>query len=129
MQLVKEEDEESFDFDIREATQTQRVKLIDLATERMCVDSLLCFVCAACLSVDSTKIIPEDLVPVRYIGEMTLDRIPADFFAETEQVAFCTANIIPGIDFTHDPLLQGRNFSYLDTQLSRLGSVNFNQIP
>jgi catalase len=68
-------------------------------------------------------------VPIRWVGRMVLDRLPTDFFAEVEQVAFCTQNIVPGIDFSNDPLLQGRNFSYLDTQLSRLGSVNFNQIP
>ena len=79
--------------------------------------------------LDPTKIIPEELAPVEYIGKIVLDRLPSDFFAEVEQVAFCTQNIVPGIDFTNDPLLQGRNFSYLDTQLSRLGGVNFNQLP
>ncbi|GAA0477752.1 catalase [Streptomyces sp. NPDC046215] len=95
VQLVPEEDEHSFDFDL----------------------------------LDATKIIPEELVPVRPIGRMVLDRNPDNFFAETEQVAFHTANVVPGIDFTNDPLLQARNFSYLDTQLIRLGGPNFAQIP
>ncbi len=79
--------------------------------------------------LDPTKIIPEEIIPVTPVGKMTLDRNPDNFFAETEQVAFCPANIVPGIDFTNDPLLQGRLFSYLDTQLSRLGGPNFHQIP
>ena len=79
--------------------------------------------------LDATKLIPEELVPLRVVGRMVLDRNPANFFAETEQVAFCAANVVPGIDFTNDPLLQGRLFSYLDTQLKRLGSTNFHQIP
>lgn len=79
--------------------------------------------------LDPTKIIPEEVLPVRMIGRMVLDRYPDNFFAETEQVAYCPANIVPGIDFTNDPLLQGRLFSYLDTQLKRLGSTNFHQIP
>ncbi len=79
--------------------------------------------------LDSTKIIPEEQVPVRPVGRMTLDRNPDNFFAETEQVAFHTANLVPGIDFTNDPLLQARNFSYLDTQLIRLGGPNFAQLP
>lgn len=79
--------------------------------------------------LDSTKIIPEELVPIRTVGRLVLDRRVDNFFAETEQVAFCTQNIVPGIDFTNDPLLQGRNFSYLDTQLKRLGSPNFTHIP
>jgi catalase len=79
--------------------------------------------------LDPTKIIPEELVPVRRVGRLVLDRLVDNFFAETEQVAFCTQNIVPGIDFTNDPLLQGRNFSYLDTQLKRLGSPNFTQLP
>lgn len=79
--------------------------------------------------LDSTKIIPEELIPLQVIGRMVLDRWPDNFFAETEQVAYCPANIVPGIDFSNDPLLQGRLFSYLDTQLSRLGSTNFHQIP
>ncbi len=79
--------------------------------------------------LDPTKLIPEELVPVRRIGKMTLDRNPDDFFAETEQVAFCVSHVVPGIDFSNDPLLQGRIFSYLDTQLSRLGGPNFHQIP
>ncbi|WP_063274995.1 catalase [Amycolatopsis keratiniphila] len=79
--------------------------------------------------LDATKIIPEEQVPVRPVGRMVLDRNPEDFFAETEQIAFHTANIVPGIDFTNDPLLQARNFSYLDTQLIRLGGPNFSQLP
>lgn len=79
--------------------------------------------------LDATKIIPEEQVPVRIVGRLVLDRVVDNFFAETEQVAFHTANIVPGIDFTDDPLLQGRNFSYLDTQLKRLGSPNFTHIP
>jgi catalase len=79
--------------------------------------------------LDATKIIPEEDVPVRRVGRLVLDRCVDNFFAETEQVAFCTQNIVPGIDFTNDPLLQGRNFSYLDTQLKRLGSPNFTHIP
>ncbi|MBB4915003.1 catalase [Streptosporangium saharense] len=95
LQLVPEEDEHKFDFDL----------------------------------LDATKIIPEEEVPLRAVGKLTLNRNPQNFFAETEQVAFCTANVVPGIDFTNDPLLQGRNFSYLDTQLLRLGGPNFQQIP
>ncbi len=79
--------------------------------------------------LDATKIIPEELVPVRVVGRLVLDRLVDNFFAETEQVAYCTQNIVPGIDFTDDPLLQGRNFSYLDTQLKRLGSPNFTHLP
>ena len=79
--------------------------------------------------LDATKLIPEELLPVRLIGRMVLDRNPDNFFAETEQVAYCPANIVPGIDFTNDPLLQGRLFSYLDTQKSRLGTANFHQLP
>jgi catalase len=79
--------------------------------------------------LDPTKIIPEEIVPVRRIGRMTLNRNPDNFFAETEQVAFHTGNVVPGIDFTNDPLLQGRLFSYLDTQLIRLGGPNFHEIP
>ncbi|MER6493425.1 catalase [Streptomyces griseorubiginosus] len=95
VQLVPEEDEFAFDFDL----------------------------------LDATKLIPEEQVPVRPIGRMVLDRNPENFFAETEQVAFHTANVVPGIDFTNDPLLQARNFSYLDTQLTRLGGPNFAQLP
>ncbi|MFJ9584318.1 catalase [Streptomyces acidicola] len=95
VQLVPEEDEFAFDFDL----------------------------------LDATKIIPEEQVPVRPIGRMVLDRNPENFFAETEQVAFHTGNVVPGIDFTNDPLLQARNFSYLDTQLIRLGGPNFSQLP
>ena len=79
--------------------------------------------------LDPTKIIPEEILPVRLVGRMVLDRWPDNFFAETEQVAYCPANIVPGVDFTNDPLLQGRLFSYLDTQKSRLGTANFHQIP
>ena len=79
--------------------------------------------------LDATKLIPEEIIPVEMVGKMVLDRNPDNFFAETEQVAFCPANIVPGIDFSEDPLLQGRLFSYLDTQLSRLGGPNFHQIP
>jgi len=79
--------------------------------------------------LDATKLIPEELVPLKVIGRMVLDRWPDNFFAETEQVAFCPSHLVPGIDFSNDPLLQGRLFSYLDTQLSRLGSPNFAQIP
>ena len=79
--------------------------------------------------LDATKLIPEEEVPIRRVGRLVLDRCVDNFFAETEQVAFCTQNIVPGIDFSNDPLLQGRNFSYLDTQLKRLGGPNFTQIP
>jgi catalase len=79
--------------------------------------------------LDPTKLIPEEVLPVRLIGRMVLDRNPDNFFAETEQVAYCPANVVPGVDFTNDPLLQGRLFSYLDTQKSRLGTANFHQIP
>ncbi len=95
IQVVAQEDEHKFDFDL----------------------------------LDPTKLIPEEMVPVKIIGKMTLNRNPENFFAETEQVAFLPGHIIPGIDFTNDPLLQGRLFSYRDTQLSRLGSPNFHQIP
>ena len=79
--------------------------------------------------LDPTKIVPEELVPLRPVGKMVLNRNPDNFFAETEQVAFCTQHIVPGIDFSNDPLLQGRNFSYHDTQLSRLGGPNFHELP
>ncbi len=95
VQLVAEEDEHKFDFDL----------------------------------LDPTKLIPEELVPVRKIGRMVLNRNPENFFAETEQVAFLPSNIVPGIDFSNDPLLQGRLHSYLDTQISRLGGANFHEIP
>lgn len=95
VQLVAEEDEHAFDFDL----------------------------------LDATKIIPEEEVPVRPVGRLVLDRNPDNFFAETEQVAFHLGNVVPGIDFTNDPLLQARLFSYLDTQLIRLGGPNFAQIP
>ncbi|WP_162415432.1 catalase [Cyclobacterium roseum] len=95
VQLISEEDEHKFDFDL----------------------------------LDPTKLVPESEVPVKLIGTMTLNRNPANFFAETEQVAFHPGHLVPGIDFTNDPLLQGRLFSYTDTQLSRLGSPNFHEIP
>src|SRR6185312_11915114 len=79
--------------------------------------------------LDATKIIPEEQVPVQPVGKVVLNRNPDNFFAETEQVAFHTANVVPGIDFTNDPLLQFRNFSYLDTQLIRMGGPNFAQLP
>ena len=79
--------------------------------------------------LDATKIVPEELVPLTPIGRMVLDRNPDNFFAETEQVAFCTAHIVPGIDFSNDPLLAGRIHSYVDTQISRLGGPNFHEIP
>ena len=79
--------------------------------------------------LDATKIIPEELVPLRPIGRMVLNRNPDNFFAETEQVAFCTAHIVPGLDFSNDPLLAGRIHSYVDTQISRLGGPNFHEIP
>lgn len=95
VQIIPEEDEFKFDFDL----------------------------------LDPTKLIPEELVPVQIVGRMTLNRNPDNFFAETEQIAFHPGHIVPGIDFTNDPLLQGRLFSYTDTQLSRLGGPNFHEIP
>ena len=95
VQIVEEQDEHSFDFDL----------------------------------LDATKLIPEELVPVRRIGKLTLNRNPDNFFAETEQVAFHPGHIVSGIDFSNDPLLQGRLFSYTDTQLIRLGGPNFHEIP
>jgi catalase len=79
--------------------------------------------------LDATKIVPEELVPVQPVGKLVLNRNPDNFFAETEQVAFCTAHVVPGIDFTNDPLLAGRLHSYVDTQISRLGGPNFHEIP
>lgn len=79
--------------------------------------------------LDATKIVPEELVPLRIVGRMTLLRNPDNFFSETEQVAFCTAHVIPGIDFSNDPLLAGRIHSYVDTQISRLGGPNFHELP
>lgn len=79
--------------------------------------------------LDPTKIVPEELVPVTPVGKLVLNRNPDNFFAETEQIAFCVAHIIPGIDFSNDPLLQGRIHSYVDTQLTRLGGPNFHEIP
>ncbi len=95
VQIVEEEDEMSFAFDL----------------------------------LDATKLIPEELVPIKFIGKMTLNRNPDNFFAETEQVAFHPGNLVPGIDVTNDPLLQGRLFSYLDTQLNRFNSANFHEVP
>lgn len=79
--------------------------------------------------LDATKLIPEEVLPIRIVGRMVLDRYPDNFFAETEQAAFVPSHVVPGIGFSNDPLLQGRLFSYTDTQLSRLGSVNFHQLP
>jgi catalase len=79
--------------------------------------------------LDATKIVPEELVPVTPVGRMVLNRNPDNFFAETEQVAFCVAHVVPGIDFSNDPLLAGRIHSYVDTQISRLGGPNFHEIP
>src|SRR5207253_4650438 len=79
--------------------------------------------------LDATKIVPEELSPVMPVGRLTLNRNPDNFFAETEQVAFCTAHVVPGIDFSNDPLLLGRIHSYVDTQISRLGGPNFHEIP
>lgn len=79
--------------------------------------------------LDATKLIPEEILPLRIIGRLVLDRNVSNFFAESEQVAFCVRNVVPGVDFSNDPLLQGRIFSYLDTQLKRLGGSNFQQIP
>jgi catalase len=79
--------------------------------------------------LDATKFIPEEEVPIQRVGRLVLDRCVDNFFAETEQVAFCTQNIVPGVDFSNDPLLQGRNFSYLDTQIKRLGGPNFTFLP
>ncbi len=78
--------------------------------------------------LDSTKLIPEELIPVKPVGRMVLNRNPDNFFAETEQVAFCTAHVVPGIDFSNDPLLHGRIHSYVDTQITRLGGPNFHEI-
>ena len=79
--------------------------------------------------LDATKLVPEELVPVRPVGRMVLNRNPDNFFAETEQVAFCTAHVVPGIDFSNDPLLAGRHHSYIDTQITRLGGANFHELP
>ncbi|MFJ2322187.1 catalase HPII [Pseudomonas sp. NPDC087817] len=95
VQVIEEENEHDFDFDI----------------------------------LDPTKLIPEEIVPITPLGKMTLNRNPDNFFAETEQVAFCPGHIVPGIDFSNDPLLQGRLFSYTDTQISRLGGPNFHELP
>ncbi|WP_407314064.1 catalase HPII [Pseudomonas sp. nanlin1] len=95
VQIIPEEDEHKFEFDL----------------------------------LDPTKIVPEELVPVTPLGKMVLNRNPDNYFAETEQVAFCPGHIVPGIDFSNDPLLQGRLFSYTDTQISRLGGPNFHELP
>ena len=79
--------------------------------------------------LDATKLIPEEILPLKIIGRLVLNQNVDNYFAETEQVAFCTSNVVPGIDFTNDPLLQGRNLSYIDTQLSRLGGPNYTQLP
>ena len=79
--------------------------------------------------LDPTKLVPEELIPVKMVGRVVLNRNPDNFFAETEQVAFCTAHVVPGIDFSNDPLLAGRIHSYVDTQISRLGGANFHEIP
>ena len=79
--------------------------------------------------LDATKLIPEELVPLTLVGRMVLNRNPDNFFAETEQVAFCTAHVVPGIDFSNDPLLAGRHHSYIDTQITRLGGANFHELP
>ena len=79
--------------------------------------------------LDATKLVPEEMIPVTPVGRMLLNRNPDNFFAETEQVAFCTAHVVPGIDFSNDPLLAGRHHSYVDTQISRLGGPNFHEIP
>jgi catalase len=79
--------------------------------------------------LDATKLIPEEFVPLQMVGKMVLNRNPDNFFAETEQVAFCPSHLVPGLDFSEDPLLQGRLFSYLDTQITRLGGPNFHQLP
>jgi catalase len=79
--------------------------------------------------LDATKIVPEELVPLTPVGKLVLNRNPDNFFAETEQVAFCAAHVVPGIDFSNDPLLAGRIHSYVDTQISRLGGPNFHEIP
>ena len=79
--------------------------------------------------LDATKLIPEEFVPLQMVGKMVLNRNPDNFFAETEQVAFCKSHLVPGLDFSEDPLLQGRLFSYLDTQITRLGGPNFHQLP
>ena len=79
--------------------------------------------------LDATKIVPEEMIPIRPIGRMVLNRNPDNFFAETEQVAFCAAHVVPGIDFSNDPLLAGRIHSYIDTQISRLGGPNFHELP
>jgi catalase len=79
--------------------------------------------------LDATKLVPEELVPIKIVGRMVLNRNPDNFFAETEQVAFCTAHVVPGIDFSNDPLLAGRIHSYIDTQITRLGGANFHELP
>jgi catalase len=112
--------------DLYEAIQAGQYPAWDLAVQLFSEDEAAGFPFD---HLDATKLIPEELVPLQVIGRMTLNRWPDNFFAETEQVAFCPSHILPGMDFSNDPLLQGRLFSYLDTQLSRLGSPNFHQLP
>ncbi|HZV93710.1 MAG TPA: catalase [Caldimonas sp.] len=112
--------------DLFEAIQSGRFPQWDLAVQLFTEEEARAFPFD---HLDATKLIPEELVPLRTIGRMVLDRWPDNFFAETEQVAFCPSHLVPGLDFSNDALLQGRLFSYLDTQLSRLGSANFHQIP
>ncbi len=112
--------------DLFEAVQAGAFPEWDLAVQLFSEDEAAAFPFD---HLDSTKLIPEELVPLKVIGRMVLNRWPDNFFADTEQVAFCPSHLVPGIDFSNDPLLQGRLFSYLDTQLSRLGSPNFHQLP
>jgi catalase len=112
--------------DLFEAVQAGAYPEWDLAVQLFTEDEAAAF---AFDHLDATKLIPEELVPLKVIGRMVLNRWPNNFFADTEQVAFCPSHLVPGIDFSNDPLLQGRLFSYLDTQLSRLGSPNFHQLP
>jgi catalase len=112
--------------DLFEAVQAGAFPEWDLAVQLFTEDEAAAFPFD---HLDSTKLIPEELVPLKVIGRMVLNRWPNNFFADTEQVAFCPSHLVPGIDFSNDPLLQGRLFSYLDTQLSRLGSPNFHQLP
>jgi catalase len=112
--------------DLFEAVQAGAFPEWDLAVQLFTEDEATAFPFD---HLDSTKLIPEELVPLKMIGRMVLNRWPNNFFADTEQVAFCPSHLVPGIDFSNDPLLQGRLFSYLDTQLSRLGSPNFHQLP
>ncbi len=112
--------------DLFEAVQAGAFPEWDLAVQLFTEDEAAAFPFD---HLDSTKLVPEEFVPLKVIGRMVLNRWPNNFFADTEQVAFCPSHLVPGIDFSNDPLLQGRLFSYLDTQLSRLGSPNFHQLP